>query len=347
MNKLKWVFYLYLVFFNCMAFASSKEAVNMTVDFESAHMLVDILSKDKISDQQLEKLMGLQGIQATIHQTSRFDNGATAEVFKSTLVDVIEGRPNTYDPFRFHKLKDDLLGLKKIITTIENNPQHYINDVRQGISSYSPNNLSIETNIFIVVGGTSDGWAKDGNFYIALQYFKGDYKGLLILSIHELYHVAQPYFYGKSQKPDSSCEKILNQTRMEGIASIVGSPFNVTEGKEYIVWFQQKYKTNLQRISDNFVLLEMMLYRACNDPDVEFDRIYPLGFSGRWNSPLYYVGYYIGNTIEEIKGRDFLISTLKKSPSAMFKAYIDIYKEDKAKDIPRFDESTENIILAL
>ncbi|AWF79451.1 hypothetical protein BTJ40_00635 [Microbulbifer sp. A4B17] len=310
-------------------------------------MLIDILSENKVSDQQLEKLVNLPGIQATIYQTSRFDSRASEKLFRSSLIDAVEGKPLLDDPFRLQKLKEKLPEVESIISILKEDPQQYLNEIRKGIGAYSPKDISFDANIFIVVGGTSDGWAKDGNFYIALQYFNGDYEGLLTLSIHELYHIAQSNFYGKKEKHGSICEKVLNETRLEGIASIVGSPLNIVEGKNYTAWFQKKFNRNLQRIDDNFSLFEVILFRGCNDPEIDFNKIYPLGFSGAWDSPLYFVGYYIGSAIEEAKGREFLISVLKDSPSTMFKAYIDIYKDDKSKNLTRFDKSIEDIILAM
>ncbi|WP_444959072.1 DUF5700 domain-containing putative Zn-dependent protease [Microbulbifer sp. ZKSA002] len=347
MNIFKWVIFLGLSLISVMAFSSAKVTDKITIDFESADRLVDILSGDKVSDNQLDKLMSLQGIQATIHQTSRFDNKASAESFRSSLIDVVEGNPVKNDPFRFQQLNERLSEVEDILKIIKRNPQQYLNSVKRGIGDYSPKDISFDTNIFMVVGGTSDGWAQDDNFYIALQYFKGDYEGLLTLSTHELYHVAQSNFYGKGKNPDSNCEKILNQTRLEGIASIVGSPLNVTDGKEYTEWFKKKFKRNLQRIDSNFVLFETMLFRACIDSSLDFDKIYHLGFSAVWDSPLYFVGFYIGNRVEELKGRDYLISLLQESPSAMFKAYIKLYKDEENKDLIKFDKPIEDIILAI
>ena len=90
-----------------------------------------------------------------------------------------------------------------------------------------------------------------------------------------------------------------------------------------------------------------MLFRLYYDQDIIFSQLYPLGFSGGWDSPLYFVGYYIGRTIEKYQGRDVLVELLKDTPSAFFKTYIEIYKEHPDKDLVMFSSSVEKILQSL
>ncbi|WHI44718.1 hypothetical protein [Microbulbifer sp. VAAF005] len=133
MNIFKCVIFLGLSLISLTAFSSGKVTDNITIDFESADRLVDILSGDKVSDDQLDKLVSLQGIQATIHQTSRFDSKANTESFRSSLIDVVEGNPVKNDPFRFQQLNERLSEVEDILKIIKSNPQQYLNSVKRGL----------------------------------------------------------------------------------------------------------------------------------------------------------------------------------------------------------------------
>jgi len=128
---------------------------------------------------------------------------------------------------------------------------------------------------------------------------------------------------------------------------MVGDPLEVEDDHAYTQWYREKFKRNIMKIQQNFELFETLLFRLYYDPEIKFSQLYPLGFSGGWDSPLYFVGYYIGRTIEQYKGRDLLVELLKKPPLEFFKTYIDIYMKNPDKNLMTFSSSVNKILNSL
>ena len=82
----------------------------------------------------------------------------------------------------------------------------------------------------------------------------------------------------------------------------------------------------MSRIRDNFNLFEVLYHRAVFDPEVQFDQLYNLGFSGTWDSPLYFVGFSIMEGLERYLGREQLLKLLSEQPGqAILAEYVRVY----------------------
>ncbi|MEE8296190.1 MAG: DUF5700 domain-containing putative Zn-dependent protease, partial [Sphingomonadales bacterium] len=95
------------------------------------------------------------------------------------------------------------------------------------------------------------------------------------------------------------------------------------------------------------------LYRLTDEPgrltdesDNNFEHYYALGFSGSWDSPLYFVGYNMAKTILQYRGAHKLVELYSQTPAAFFKEYIMLYKHKPNAGIVQFSPSTEEIIFA-
>jgi hypothetical protein len=330
------------------AVASTESKIELSFDVSSALALIDVFERGEITQDQLENLVNLHGIQSIISKVSSYDDRASLEGFKMSLQNILAGELLDQDPFQFQQVKDRLPEMRRLIQLIKDNPNKLVSEITDMIQPYSPGDLAFRVKVYLVIGGSSDGWAKDGNFYLALHYFRDDYEGMKLMMAHELYHIAQRHFFGDAKDSDNpfitACQSLLRRTRSEGTASMVGDPLEIASGKSYAKWYRQKFNRNLKRITQNFALFETMLFRLYNDQDIKFNQLYPLGFSGGWDSPLYFVGYYIGRTIEKYQGREVLVNILKDTPTAFFNTYIDIYKKHPDKDLVMFSSSVENIL---
>ncbi len=314
------------------------------IDMSAANAILTVFDKGHISSQELEKILQLDAIKASIKQTSRFNKEASVETYKKTLLTILAGEELEQDPFQFKRVKENLAATKAMYQKIQQNPQALMSELNQHMSNYLPKGLKFKVVVHMLVGGGSDGFSRDGHFYVGLHYFKGDYAGLKVIMAHELYHVAQEQFF-MPPEDSSSVQAILSQTLREGSASLVGDPTKVSGGT-YVKWFEKKFRRNLSRIEQNYLLLELILYRLANEPDSNFEQYYSLGFSGSWDSPLYFVGYNMANTILQYKGAQRLVELYSQTPAAFFKEYITLYKAKPNADIVHFSSDIEEIIFA-
>lgn len=319
--------------------------------------MIDLLERRGVTDAELERVVKLFGNQAVIRHNSNFDPNSTEKAFSLSLRKIIETGSSESDPFAFMQAKRTLAQTRALLTQIEQNPRALIEAVVDRISMYTPQGLKMEVTIHFVNAGTSDGFAADShNFFVALRYFGDDYEGLKLLMAHELYHNAQAAIRDAGHTDSSSVENattralnLLESTMDEGTASLVGDPLEIQNGKAYIEWFQGKFRRNLNHLEMNFALLDTLLYRAYNDADASASSryLYNMGFSGIWESPLYFVGYRMAKVIEKYKGRGAIAGAIGKSPVKFFADYIEIYRRERDPQIIKFSKSTEEIVRRL
>ena len=60
---------------------------------------------------------------------------------------------------------------------------------------FEPLVIQLDGVAHLLVGGGSDGFAINGDFYVGLHFFGDDYIGLKLLMAHEMYHLAQSRFF--------------------------------------------------------------------------------------------------------------------------------------------------------
>jgi hypothetical protein len=331
------------------SFAGNKPKIDLSFDLDSAEAMISVLNRGEIKPDELRSLTKLPGIEAIIRQASRFDSNASEDSFKESLLRILSGKPLAADPFRFKLVEERLKEIESLYQYLKKDPERFKTGLIERIAPYSPEDLSFKVDVVFVVGGSSDAWATEGKFYVDLRYFGDDYEGLELIMSHELYHTAQDQFYGSVVETGSQqfvqVQRLLENTRNEGMASLVGDPTNSRSKKAYSEWFRAKFDRNLLRIRQDFALFDTILFRLDQDNGFTFNEVYSIGFSGGWDSPLYFVGYYIGKAIENYKGRKYLVETLKKPPSEFFRAYIELYREKEGDDLVMFGDAIEEIIL--
>ncbi len=329
-----------------------RNLVQLELESSSARAILDLLSRNKVTDEELTAAIKLPATQALIRQAARFDPTATEELFRSSLRKMIETGATNPDPFRFTRVKTNLELTRSLLKHIETNQQAFIEEVSRSIREYSPAKVSLQSKVHFIAGGTSDGFAPGSDaFYIALHYYGDDYEGLKALTAHELFHNVQATLTPKSKDKQSPAAanitnslSILRNTANEGTASMVGDGLLLAGGKPYSDFLKGKFKKNLDRIKTNFALFETLLYRAYNDPTADYGQLYNLGFSGTWESPLYFVGYRMGRVIEKHKGKDALRSLIGAEPLRFFEQYMEVYRKENDPEIVRFSKTSEDIL---
>lgn len=106
---------------------------------------------------------------------------------------------------------------------------------------------------------------------------------------------------------------------------------------------QKKYKRNFERIRDSFLLFEDLLNYSKEVDLSQFGTLYNLGFSGNWDSTLYFVGFKICEQIELVNGRYSIKEYIDKAPTQLLVDNITLYKKDKNIRY-KFSPNTEQIM---
>lgn len=332
--------------------------LTISFDYESARAVLDLFDAETVTDEEIRRVAELPGNRSLIRQAARFSPGATEQKFRESLKAIVETGRVEDDVFAFSSVKKRLEKIRFLIQEIEKDPERLKAAVAGRIRDYIPGGLTVEANVYFILGGTSDGFVpSEESFCVALHYFEDDIEGLKVLMAHELYHIAQRTAWRthpRSREIDASLAPglsrsldLLRGTLNEGTASLVGDPLEVEDGKNYIRWFQTKFRRNLQRIEANFALFETILFRFFHDPEADPGVLYNIGFSGMWDSPIYFVGYHMARSIERYEGREAVAEAMRECPLVFFNRYAALTREHEDPDMIRFSRSTEDILRRL
>lgn len=324
--------------------------IQVAFDFDAARAGLDVLSGQAGAD--VAEIAKLTGNRRLIEQAARFDPTATTERFVATLREAASGKTPSPDPFAFGRTKDRLRETRALLEKIEADPDALAAAVRARIARYTPPDLKFRVTVYVVAGGTSDGFARNDTFCVALDYFRDDMEGLKLLMAHELFHIARSAMVKRAGGAESSVTApnfaravaLLDQTMNEGVASRVGDPLETKGGGSYVDWFRKKFQRNLERLDADFALFDTILYRDFHDPGAPADLLYRIGFSGTWDSPLYFVGYEVARVVEEAEGAPAVTRCLSRGPICFFEKYLELSRRRPDRVKHRFASSTEGIL---
>ena len=328
---------------------------------ESAQAIIALFDKGKPSEADFTKLLELHGTKAILEKVASFNPNVSFNEFRSTLRQVIETGTAKPDPFRFMLVKNRLPQVRELLKLIEQNPQALTEAVIQQISKYSDTSLQMNVTVHFLLGGTSNAFAKgEKDFYVGLQYFGNDYDGLREEMAHELFHNAQARLKKVRRKSSHDAARSMPVTRSvqlldrfvdEATAVLVGNPEELKGDGTFSKFYQGLIARNNDRMTSNFALFELMLYRLYNDQSLNSDyfdeQLRFIGLSDLYDSPFYIMGYQMAKTIEKYKGQKTIASLIGKSPTLFFKEYIEIYKKNSDPEIIRFSQPCEDILLTL
>lgn len=323
----------------------SSPGIRISFDFQAAEAVLDALSGITAAD--VHALARLPGNARVIEHQHLFDPTATAERFEETLKMACRGGKSDSDTFQWGRVTGRLAATRALLARIRAHPEELSGEIQARLARYTPRDLAIRVQVFFVVGGTSDGFSDGDVFCIALDYFRDDYAGLRTLMAHELFHVAYDAIPrpGTPAAPEEVARALtlMEHTMNEGIASRVGDPMAVTDGKAWIEWFQGKFQKNFERMGPNFALFDTILYREFYDPDAPVETLYQIGFTGSYDSALYFVGYEMARVLEETDGPEAVARALPQPPLRFFERY-DAIARGPGRVTFRFGASTREIL---
>ncbi len=336
------------------ALPARASGLDLVFDTSAAHATLDLLTGAAApTPEELARVAALPGNEAQIRHAAEFRSSLTPASFVEALGKAARGEPLGDDPWAFGLVKARLAPTRDLLARIEAMPGAFSGPVVARLAAFAPEGDAARVNVHFIVGGSSDGFAPAGrDFYIALHYFRGDEDGLRILMSHELFHILRrapaPAERDAAVVPANvrAAQRLVDQTMNEGVASFIGDPTRAAGGGPYVEWFSQKFKRNLDRLDQNAALFDTLLYRAWHDAAPDADKLYLLGFSGAWDSPLYFVGYAMARYLAEKEGPAAVPAAVRAGAEAFFARYRAAAKTHGGAPVA-FSTSTAEILASL
>eukprot|EP01136_Pigoraptor_vietnamica_P030347 Opistho-1_new@89483 len=151
--------------------ALPKDNIAVSIDVESANMIVRLLKGKTITAIQMDKTVAMYGSQQLIKKVKGY-SGSGEDVFRATLKEIIEsGKIKGNDPYNWQLVKTNLPQIELLLAKIAVNKTKLIADVTELIKAYAGDDMGGTFNACFLVGGGSLGFVngKDKTFNVALQ----------------------------------------------------------------------------------------------------------------------------------------------------------------------------------
>jgi hypothetical protein len=339
----------FFVTFLALSGPITSQRLNLKIDGSNATKTFQYLSSGKKSGVEVANILNLPGTIGMLNHDGQFDKQINKESFLREITDTTAST----NAFRFRQIRQDLPGIQATISLMTDSIAMITDRIVANLIPFSNLSKVKSINVYFVLGGNSDGYATDDStFFLELQFFGDDIEGIINIVTHEVYHIIQQRNFGqindislRLSATDKATFLIAQNIYLEGSATYVANPLMIPNPKKYGLFQQEKFERNLDKIKESFYLFDALLMKA-GAKDADEELLYNIGYGGKWDSPLYFVGFVICRTIEKVYGPHYIKKYLAQSPLRLLLDYISLYKKDS--DIKyRFSLETETIIFNL
>ena len=341
-------------------------ATMLILDTQAAKAVLSALNTSALSSAEAHAIAELPGNQGLIRKALSYKIAVSTNAFSEALLAAAHGSAldtPTARYLHFDRIKPKTTMLEALIRTIETHPADFNTWVIDRIDAFSPPKSTVKVSGYLVVGGTSGGFAfDDPDFFLNLDQFD-EFAPARLLLAHEFYHAVQaahpvgpanppprPHTTAGGRGPDHMvCEHLsdlFDNLYQEGSASYVGDPLLLdAAGGQVAATTRAEFETGLKHLGAHRTLLELAVV-ALQAPDpVPYDDIYALGFYVP--EPLYKLGYVMAKALAQDQGPGALAAFLGQPGYAFVQQYARLPQYGKDRDHPALGPKTLQAIQRL
>lgn len=319
-----------------IATASNAAEPVLVIDSSAAKATLDALDNPDLTLDQARAVARLPGNQGLIRKAINYGRVADETSFATALVAAAHGNDTAPDPsrFQFVLVRQHAAALRKTMAALEDPANGLIDNAKRRIALFTPANVTATISGYLVVGGTSGGFAfGDPSFFLNLDYFPDAVLAATVLQ-HEMYHAVQGAARPAPAVTDArkQCltrigmpahmDDLFDSLWVEGTASAVGDVLALPRDAGGLVGEERKkVQLSVNRVSRSVTLMELSTHAVATEA-LDFDSIYELGFYG--DEILYALGYVMAKAIEQEQGPAAIAELSRISSGA---AFIDRYRQ--------------------
>jgi len=332
--------------------------LTISVNFECAKSLLGFIEQPKSPEFEPSRLIRLHGNRVLVREMHALNRNINLDTFENSLIEIGKGKLLENDPFQLNKIIENYGEIKTFIEYFENNLSDVLQNIYSMLSKFIPEGIFIKADLNLIIGGGIDGFEENLSCYIAIHHVFNDIESFKLIAAHEVFHVIHKTIIEEKNNNNekrkmyvrddlNNIHNLFFETINEGLSLLVANPISINSNSDYIKQMRKFYSENTERMDGNFILFESLLFRMYYDRSVSYDTIKNIGFSSAWGMPLYYVGYFIVNAINDYLGQKYLITLLGDIPK-IFQCYIKLYKSNEmASEIIRFSTVAEKLIFEI
>jgi len=323
------------------------QALTIHFDYSNADATLAALgSSDKAP---LDTLMALPLTAAVIEKRHGRDPKVTAETYESTLDQARRGGTLQADPFQWQFVLAEQSRVRSLLSQLHQLEPTIRDRISKGLAPHIPPGLAVSATVHFIIGGISSGWEEGSNsFYVGLPFYKGDVEGVILTMQHELFHnVEYVGFHDQANDlsrlgpRDQEVYRFLDELYREGGATYAENLGSFPPSAPYIAEMRAPAAANADRMSDDFVLLDTVLYRLSHDPTSHFADLHSLTFDWDWQNPMYFLGAHMARYLAS-QGRD-IRDYVRKRPTAFARDYVELCRKNHCQ-MPVSDGAADEIV---
>lgn len=327
--------------------ADDTQAVTVTVDTNSTKAVLSAVLSPGLTMVEALRIAALSGNQGLIRKARSYGRPGTDELFAKALMAAAHHDDAAADPGKFHfgPVRDNAARINATLAKLEDPASNLLRSVKARIAEFTPSSVSGHVTGYLIVGGTSGGFAFDEpEFFLNLDRFPSAALATTIMQ-HELFHAVQGVARtsSNSSTADATCmakiphSKELSQLfaslEMEGSASLAGDVASMPAGiDEESDNARKQARRNVDLVGRSITLLELSTHGLNTGAQVSYGDIYALGFYG--DEVLYALGYVMARAIAAEEGKS-AIAELTGRPGALFvQRYRNLRSYGKSDTVP-------------
>ena len=343
----------------CMAYITSTasyaamqcEGVTLTLEDESARAFLAIV--DGQGDKKtIDAALNLHGASVLVRKTKELGYDKSLDDLRRDLRTIQSGDRIEKDYFGLNRLKAQAAEAQALLTILDESSEDIIKGVCDKMRPFLPADYQADIGIEILAGGYATGFTFDDEpvFYMAAQRIGKDAPGLELITVHELFHVVQA-MRSPWKLPDIQAQRdadpkgahvreFLYSGYLEGGATYVANPDAYSGEGPTVKFFKDAKADNVKNLRRLFITFDAYLYRLAHDEEADYDAIYAAGFYD--DGPLYFVGAYMAEKLEQAYGQAHIKKLLDEPPTRFFMDYLELCA--KNEKLLCLSQASRNII---
>lgn len=326
----------------------------VTIDVASATAVLDAVRNPRLTPAQALAVARLPGNQGLIRKAQSYGRTATDALFAAALVAAARRDATFVDvaAFEFDGVRDNAAPTERALAALGDPRLGLIDQVKARIAAFTPASLAGGVTGYLVVGGTSGGFAfGDPQFYLNLDRFASAPLAATIMG-HELFHAVQALARASAKAAPATQQCLaaiahagdiadfFGSLSAEGTASHVGDVLALPDKSPDAALAKERarFARNVGLVDRSITQLELSIHGLATGAAVSAEEVYELGFYG--DEVMYGLGYVMARAIAREAGDTAIGELIGQSGAAFVERYRRLAGYGTSEAVPALKPAT-------
>jgi hypothetical protein len=181
-----------LVWCASFSFAAAGQQITIHFDYSNALATLRVIESAPPLDAAIEALVKVPDTAEVLEKARHNDSSVTMESLAATLVSARLGQQMKSDPFQWRFCIRRAPEMRTLISDLQSHEVDITKRLSAALRPHLGPEMKLDATVHFTIGGVSSGWATgDRDFFVGMQFYRGDLEGVVMTMQHELFHAAQ------------------------------------------------------------------------------------------------------------------------------------------------------------